>query len=612
MFIIKKYKILITIIFCLFLLCGCTQKKEEIRTPMFITPLIEGIGYCDEAMEQPNIDSVDKAIQWCINNGYDSSGPLGRTLESIEPGGAKGQVQVGYEVGISLLALYDKQDGEWKINEDKLNVIINTIINLDRPVIIYLMANHFDTKGALPSELSKNPDNLMLLKNGEPPFDDYFGNSVIPFTLLTDESIPVNHYRFEALRFIGKKISELPDEVKDRIVAVTLVGEVHHLYSDFTNGAGQFDDIMVTDYSPKSIEVFQKWLERKYKTIEILNNEFGSDFKDFSEIIPPSKNVHNEKLNFYTEHYDSYAAGNMTISGWMWDPKSLVDKLILYIDGKGVGEISQGYSRLDVYRAIDEVTDPNTGFKYIYDYRNLNPGRHLMQVVAQSKDELYLMAQAEFVVVDRYQRTPTEMPEIQTEFANFDELIGVKHWLDYPKPLASLYYNPLARDWNEYRDEQITTFMEFFYTLAVDSGIPKEKLYSHQILPMINSSWNDQLFMGLQSIESDALYKLGVNLYGGATNNKIVKQFLQEHEILEYGVPEFHIQQWKSKDVAIKALEFHFQEGAKFLSPYYISIIPDSLKPFEKNSLQIFNIRPDNDLEGSNILYDSIVEFANK
>jgi hypothetical protein len=43
-----------------------------------------------------------------------------------------------------------------------------------------------------------------------------------------------------------------------------------------------------------------------------------------------------------------------------------------------------------------------------------------------------------------------------------------------------------------------------------------------------------------------------------------------------------------------------------------MTIVPDSLRKEETGTLVMFVIEPDNRKEGSNLLYNSIVEFAKK
>lgn len=545
-----------------------------------------------------------------MNNGYNSASLLNHTLDTLEQGGAKGKVQVGYEMGIPLLSLYEKVNGTWQISGKKADLYLNLLQNTERPAVVYLMADHFDTKGPLQLELAKDPQNLMVLKDGKPPMDNYFGNSVIPWTLSTDESIPVNHYRFEALRYMAKRLSDLSDEVKNRIIGITMAGETHQMYPDFTNGAGEYDHIQVTDFSPRSVAGFQAWLENKFGTVEKINQKLGSNFSNIKDILPPSKNINTEKLSSFTEHYDTYAAGTIPISGWLWDPQVVIQQLKLYVDGNPVGDITRGLGRLDVYRAVPEITNPNIGFRYDLDYRNMSPGRHMAQVVAESKGKSYLIARSEFVVVPRDQGAVAPLPEDKTNFRNANELKDVRSWLDIPKPLTAAYYNPLAREWNEYRGYQVAEFLRYFWTVSKDTGLPADKLFSHQIYPRINSTWNSDLFEAEASISKDVPYKLGINLYGGATNSDVVRSFLHERDIKEYGVPEYHTQQWKSPTVAYDSLVAQYKDGAKFISPHYMSIVPDALKQNSGDSLDKFNIRPDNKTEGSDQLYQAIIQLA--
>ena len=603
-----KFNKLILVVILVFLIGGCNSNNNE-KSPMYITPVIEGANLSEEALNHnPPFKSADEAIKWSIDNGYSGASLLKKTLENLEPSGPNGSVQIGYQLGIPLLSLFEKVDGKWEINDLKVKSYLDLITEVERPVVVYLMANHFDTSGPLSAELAQDIDNLMLLKNGLAPSDDYFGNSVIPFTLVTDESIPVNHYRFKALRYISEKISELPRNAQNRIIGITMAGEVHHMFPDFANGTGEYENILVTDYSPKSINEFQKWLEKKYGSIKELNNNIGSNFLSFTEITPPSQNIHKEKLNEFTEHYDAYASGNLPISGWIWDPDSKIDKLFLYIDDEQIDEIkNRDLNRLDVYRALEEVSTPNVGFRYDLNYHSLKVGHHQVKIVAESKGDLFLISRTEIVVVDREQRESYPLVESNIKFRSPEELKTLQYWLDLPTQQTALYYNPLAKEWDEFRSYQVKNFLNHFFEVAKEAGLPDDKLYSHQIYSKINSSWNPNLFMEEESLSIDQPYNIGINLYGGATNSESVQKLLQD---VEYGVPEYHIQQWKSSDVAIKSLEKHYNDGARFISPYYISIIPSTLKPKEEDTLQKFHINLENELEGSNELYKAIVEFG--
>ena len=68
-----------------------------------------------------------------------------------------------------------------------------------------------------------------------------------------------------------------------------------------------------------------------------------------------------------------------------------------YVDGKLKDTVSQHLNRLDVYRALEEVTSPNVGYRIDYDYTGLRPGRHIAQIVAHTHQGRSLLAEREFV-----------------------------------------------------------------------------------------------------------------------------------------------------------------------------------------------------------------------
>ena len=179
-----------------------------------------------------------------------------------------------------------------------------------------------------------------------------------------------------------------------------------------------------------------------------------------------------------------------------------------------------------------------------------------------------------------------------------------------PRALQDVYYNPLARDWNLYRESQVYGFLNAFYDRALRAGLPAGKLYSHQIVPRVNSSWNPQLFAADQTLDGSAPWKQGLNMYGGATDSTWVREFIAQRKITDYGVPEFNPQQWKLKGTHLAAMQSHYSDGARFISPYYFSLIPDRFKGGAEHGVNRMELRPDNPKDGSDHFYRAIIEFA--
>ncbi|AYM95291.1 hypothetical protein EAG14_03320 [Acidovorax sp. 1608163] len=581
------------------------------RTPMVIAPTVEGMYLCDEAVADASVKDIDAAYAYCSQRKRNGSAAISRLLDTLEPGGAKGSVQVGYTATLQLLSIYQKTPQGWAIDKAKVDQFLNVIAEVKRPVVVYFSADHFDSVSPLADALRKDPVNLMQLRDGKPLELNYFGYRIIPYTLSADAAIPVNQYRFEALDYLAKRIKALPKAVQSRIVAYTLAGELHHMFPNFEGGMGSYQDIQVTDYSSSSVAGFRQWLRNKYKGIEQFNARNGFSYASFDVVPAPSKDIRKEKLTSFGEHYDAHADGTLPIAGWLWDPNKTIEQLDLYVNGQRVGPVERGMNRLDVYRAEESITTPNTGYRIDYDYSALPPGRYTAQVIAQSRGAQYKVGEVEFAVVARDQGPvkPVRFTAIK-DVQNSKKLPGVRTWLDMPRGLQDVYYNPLARDWNLYRESQVYGFLNVFYDRALRAGLPAEKLYSHQIVPRVNSSWNPQLFAADQTLNGSAPWKQGLNMYGGATDSAWVREFVAQRKITDYGVPEFNPQQWKLSGTHVAAMQSHYNGGARFISPYYFSVIPDRFKGGAEHGVNRMELRSDNPKDGSDHFYRAIIEFA--
>ncbi len=66
--------------------------------PFVIAPMIEGQGYCKAGLVQPKLGL---AIAHCAQRKDSGVKELAAALNKLEPGGAKGAVQVGYTIGLT-------------------------------------------------------------------------------------------------------------------------------------------------------------------------------------------------------------------------------------------------------------------------------------------------------------------------------------------------------------------------------------------------------------------------------------------------------------------------------------------------------------------------------
>ncbi|QIL70234.1 hypothetical protein G7048_07630 [Diaphorobacter sp. HDW4B] len=530
-------------------------------------------------------------------------------LDKLEPGGADGKVQLGYTLLVPLLELFEQRDGRWELSPAKAKRYLDVITAIKRPVVVYLMGDHYDSSSPLSKELAQDPRNLLAYATGPVPPTRYYSHGVIPFTLRTDESIPVNRYRFDALRHMTRQISALDESVRSRIVAVTLAGELHQLYPDFENGVGEYENIQVTDYSPESQNEFRVWLQKKYGTLDRLNQKLGFQFSSVSDITAPSLDIRKTPLQSFSQHYDAFAGGTLPIFGWIWDPKQKIQQLSLYIDGKFHSQITRGLGRMDVYRAKEEVTSPNTGFRSNVQFRDMPAGKHVAQIIATSAQKDYLLGEREFVIVPRDQSSTANVPPPKRRegLPEANQLEQLQYWLDMPKPLQDVYYNPLAREWNEFRATQVNGMLNHFYRIARTEGIPARLLFSHQIVPESNGTWNPVLFASDASVSNVTPWRNGINQYG---HSPFAFEYLKNKHIRDYGVPEFNPLMGKTPQLARQTFVQHYQAGARFVSPFYLSVVPARLRaPDDKRH---FDIAPDNTRDGANALYSALEWFVRK
>ena len=89
-----------------------------------------------------------------------------------------------------------------------------------------------------------------------------------------------------------------------------------------------------------------------------------------------------------------------------------------------------------------------------------------------------------------------------------------------------------------------------------------------------------------------------------------MRDFLRERGIRDYGSPEFNPQQWKRSGVHLAAMQSHYDSGARFISPYYFSIVPNRFKGSAEHGVNRMELGPENLKDGSNLFYNAIIEFA--
>jgi hypothetical protein len=552
--------------------------------PMLVAPIFHGVGL-------PSADT------WIVQkpDPDDLAKKLASRLDALQPRDGSRAVALGYTLTIPILSLFEPSiDGHWRFAQAALEGYLTLIERVNRPVVVYLLSDHFSPDSALTRSLSNDPRNLMAKPDGTPPKSRYFGSTIFPFTLSTDEQIPVNQLRFEGVRQVARALHSMKHRHPDLVQAVTLGGEFHHLFDGLQENTGRFTDIAYTDHSALAQQEFRTWLQTRYADIGAMNSELGTPFSRWDEVRPPTGDIRSDQLQGFWQHMDANAPGTLPVFGWI-DVEAGIDAVRVDVNGRPAGWAQLGLNRLDVYQARSDIRNPNTGFRFDLPVHGLAPGIHQLRLVAVLRDgserllanrqiarmapDQSLPTQPEAPLLERLQRTLRHEPALQT-------LAADKFWLDGPREMQDVYVNPFAAVWQRFREHQVRDHIRKLSEIVASEGLDSERVFSHQLLPHLNGGWNDTLFAAGRSFEN-APFQPGITLYGGLT---IGVQALASTLGRPYGVPEMNPLLGKDPSEPEQALEFALAHCARFVSPMFMNLSDSALT--NQDTQSIFLIDP--------------------
>lgn len=531
-------------------------------------------------------------------------------LNSLQPRGHGGPVQLGYMIAINVYDLFAKDlSGQWAFDHARMKFFTDLFLEVGRPVVINLRANHFVGEGPLVDELMTYESSYARLSDGSAVKEIYYENAVFAPTFSPDDSIPLNQYRFGGFRQAIEVLVAFDRGHPGIIQAITLAGELHHFLAQLADpmAAGRFEGVRMTDYSTASVREFREWLKLRHLGLSQLNERFGTPFQTWEEVDPPRWDLRTVTNRPRWMHMDSYANGVLPVFGWAASP--LDGSIDVYLNGMHVGEAEYGLSRLDVYDAIPWLPDSDIGFRFDIDYRELAAGPHVIHVVLQFADGRRFLVGSRFITVgDR------QAPATQTPLPGLDDLPeaaderGRIAWLDHPSQNMPLLFNPYAAEWQIFREHQVNALLLKFARIAVAAGVDPRKLYSHQIMAQFEGCWNRVAFAVTAELPPEELFTPGVDLYGGASIYRGLSNFTQGRR---YAVTELHPRMGKymSRDVFLKALKYHRALGASFVCPYYMALREPCGSA--ANPIDALIIHPVNPTLGSLFFHSALVEFLN-
>jgi hypothetical protein len=597
------------------LLVACTSSDgtapakgfEDAHRTLVIAPFLEGDYFCDDAANNPDVLTDDEAAALCAAEGETAADRVSAELDSLGPETSpSGNFRLGYTLEIPLLRYVRLTGGQFTVDENMLASNLQLINEVDRPVVVYISSDHFtDSNTSLASQLATNNENLMWTRDGPLAPEQYFGIPIIAWTL-NDQTAPISMARRQAFAAAIDALCSLPASAQAKIIAVSVLGETHELFPNFATDQG-FDVPLyeATDYSPVAVSGFQSWLAQKYGTIDALDFALGANFASFGTVNPPSKDSRTEAFAAYLDDIDPYAAGVVTIYGVIFDKLGRQLEVSVYLDGAPVGVAQMGLNRTDVTDTSTVIKDPNVGYRLKLDYRKFAYGIHTLEVLVSIAGQRPLqLAKQQLVILDQSLHAPTNIPYADTgaqPLSSDPNLIGS---LDGPVPGQSLIYNPLAALWLEYRNQVVRDYIEQYAQLAANSCIPKTKIFSHQITPSLYGTYDPELFAADASNLPDASYSPGTDLYGGAAFGAAFVELKRQLRWTQYSVGEMHPQVPLAPEKYLQMFNMHRSNGAVFVAPYYVLMLPDRITG--TGGISLFAITPTNPLGGSDLYWQSI------
>lgn len=592
------------------LLVGAALDYFLNRKQLLIAPMIGGLHPCTFLhREMAKANPGFQYSKLCAKDAASPSQLIKTTLDSISDKWFEfGDFKLGYTLNVPLLRLFEVKDGDVVLNQEILQRVIASIANVDRPVILYLFSDHFGVDSPVENQLAKDPDNLLQTRKGVMLKDRYYSHDIFPWSFVNTGN-GITKLRETAFNAVLDEVCKLPWHVRRRIEGITLLGELHHMFPNFESGMGYSGDYLISDYSQHSIDGFRKFLAAKYASVDDLNLYLDWNYRSFDEVFPPSKNIRTEPLKHYLEHIDSFANGTLPISGWIGKSRAGSpdkDWIQIYDNGEFAGRVPVGFGRQDVLAVHPELGTADVGWEFKLEFAHKPRGVHQISIyLERGVQPLTLLATRGIALMERSQAVPAILPvkPLPKSVAVDPSVLFV---VDHPAPLSAYYYNPLVPLLHDFRNTQITHYLNHFGNIAKSKCIKPELIYSHQILPFVNPGWDENKFAVGRDLGVPRSMSLGVSLYGEASYGTSFFDWFSASRRDGYGVTEFHPLKPMDPPTLTRVLNQHYQKNARFLSFFVDSA---GLDENSKDSLNIFSLTPHNQNAGSNVLYESVREI---
>ncbi len=590
--------------------------RSDHANRLLLAPMIGGLDLC-------MIEPVNRAAehdahmkQDCRRTDGSAAARVDATLTDIGPrfSADDGRYELGYTLNVPLLRLLRRQGNDWRVDPELVARFVRTIGNSERSVVLYLFATHFSVDAPIEAEIARDVRSLAVTPSGPLSIDTYHGLDVYPWSVATTDN-EITRRRLQAIDAVIEGVCSLSWWQRRKIKAVTLLGEVHHLFPGFEAGMGFASPYQVSDYSPVSTEGFRAFLAQQFKTVQALNRQLGSHFAAFTDIEPPGKDIRREPLKHFWEHIDSFAHGVLPINGWARakgaSPAAPPLSIRVYVNGKLAGRVSASLGRQDVLAAHPEFGTADVGWRFDLPFVPLAHGVHRIDVVAETTaGTLVKLGTRRFAFVDRAQSPaePVAAAELPPLAAADASIVGS---VDTPDDLSSVFFNPLVPLWHEFREQQVAHYLSFIARRLKGTCLSGTDTYVHQIAPFTNPSWDATKYAVGASLRPIAGLNLGISLYGeSAYGASFLDWYSGQPGHQRYGVTEFHPLRGMDAAELGQTFDRHRAHGARFLT-FFVDGQPRRPVPKTQSVFVYTTFNPDISAFGSDRLFASVRALMN-
>ncbi len=581
------------------------------RPPLLLAPMMDLTACLLSDGPATQDQASDSSLKNCHGPQGSAAALVQATLSPLTPmAQAHPNWSWGYTLKVPLLNFVQQSPTGWQVDTRAIDKVVRTIEQTGKPLVLYLFSTHFSVNAPAEVELAQNPDNLAHTRDGPMPIDRYYGQPIYPWSVARLDN-PITQVRETVIQALQERICAQPASVRQHIQAITLLGEVHHLFPAFESGMGFSGPYRVSDYSPSSRAAFQAFLQQRHGSISRLNQVLGSQFSQWTDILPPGKDIRQEKLQHFFEHQDSFASGRLPLTGWVHlpagttpDPSTTTPptQVHVFVNGRFVAQTPVALSRQDVLAAKPELGHANVGWRHDLDFSSWPSGVHRIDLaVKQGRGELHHLATRQVAIGNRQQQ-PLQTVPAQAMPPMAPLPAHAQAYTDEPRDLASYYYNPLAREWLAFRESQVQAYLQHFNRLFYTGCLAHTPRYSHQILPNFNPGWDSEKFAVNSSLQPQTKLQLGVSLYGETSYGPAFTHWLRQNQHTRYGITEFHPLRTMPPAALSGLLQRHHAQGAQFLSFFMDTHVHTD----QGTGLNLFSLGPHNPQHASDQLFWSL------